>query len=59
LNWTERKNGKSKAQELNSIRRAYRTASPTKKRQLKQMAEEIAARAERNKSSVQRRQDSE
>jgi hypothetical protein len=58
VNWIETKNGKLEARELNKIRRAYRTASSTKKRQLKQIALEIAARAEGNKSSVQRRQNS-
>ncbi len=59
MNWIETKNGKKEARELNRIRRAYRTASSTKKRQLKQIALEITARAERNKSDVRRRENSE
>jgi hypothetical protein len=59
VNWIPTKNAKSKAQELNRIRRAYQTASPSKKRQLKQMAAEIAAHIERNETSVQPRRNSE
>ncbi|MDH3640323.1 MAG: hypothetical protein OES09_17940 [Gammaproteobacteria bacterium] len=59
MNRIEIKKGKSEARELNRIRRAYRTASSGKKRQLKQIARETAARIERNKSSGRQRENSE